>query len=96
MEDVSEDVAREIQRRADRAREDLPSSIEAFVESYAGLDWHLTLRLRVAMEKGMALDDLSLLQIAIRVAFALGLTACVGLGVDEHSIRTPSDFRVNN
>ena len=28
----------------------------------------------------MALDDLSLLQIAIRVAFALGLTACVGLG----------------
>ena len=72
MEDVSEDVAREIQRRADRAREDLPSSIEAFVESYAGRYWHLTLRLGVAMEKGMALDDLSLLQIAIRVAFALG------------------------
>ena len=32
LEDVSEDVAREIQRRADLAREDLPSSIEAFVE----------------------------------------------------------------
>ena len=33
LEDVSEDVAREIQRRADLARGDLPSSIEAFVES---------------------------------------------------------------
>ena len=32
LEDVSEDVAREIQRRAGLAREDLPSSIEAFVE----------------------------------------------------------------
>jgi hypothetical protein len=44
-EDVSEDVAREIQRRADLAHEDLTSSIEAFVESYAGRERQLALRL---------------------------------------------------
>jgi hypothetical protein len=44
-EDVSEDVAREIRRRADLTRQDLSSSVEAFVESYAGPERQLTFRL---------------------------------------------------
>jgi hypothetical protein len=43
--DVSEDIAREIQRRADLAGEDLTSSIEEFVDRYAGRERQLALRL---------------------------------------------------
>jgi hypothetical protein len=43
-EDVSEDVAHELRRRCDIG-EELPSSIEAFVESYLGPTRQLTLRL---------------------------------------------------
>ena len=41
----SEDVAREILRRLDLAGHELPSSIQAFVESHLGADRQLTLRL---------------------------------------------------
>ena len=44
-EDASEDVAREIMRRLDLAGRELPSSIQAFVDSHLGLDRQLTLRL---------------------------------------------------
>jgi hypothetical protein len=44
-EDASEDVAREILRRLDLAGHELPSSIQAFVESHLGSDRQLTLRL---------------------------------------------------
>jgi hypothetical protein len=44
-DDVSRDVASEIQRRADLAFEDLSSSIEAFVERHAGRERQLALRL---------------------------------------------------
>jgi hypothetical protein len=44
-QDVSEDIARELQRRADIAAEDLSSTIEAFVDRYAGRDRQLVLRL---------------------------------------------------
>ena len=44
-EDVSEDVAREIRRRADLACEDLSSSIEDFVGRHAGRERQLALRL---------------------------------------------------
>ena len=44
-DDVSEDVAREIWRRADLAYDDLTSSIEEFVTRYVGLERQLTLRL---------------------------------------------------
>jgi hypothetical protein len=44
-EDASEDVAREILRRLDLAGHELPSSIQAFVESHLGADRQLTLRL---------------------------------------------------
>jgi hypothetical protein len=43
--DVSEDIARELRRRADVAYEDLSSSIEDFVNRYAGRERQLTLRL---------------------------------------------------
>ena len=43
--DVSEDVAREIRRRADLAAEDLSSSIEDFVVRHAGRERQLNLRL---------------------------------------------------
>ncbi|SRR5258706_12046005 len=43
-EDASEDIAREILRRADLAGNELPSSIEAFVDSHLGPDGQLTLR----------------------------------------------------
>jgi hypothetical protein len=43
--DVSEDVAREIQRRADLANEDLTSSIAEFVDRHAGRERQLALRL---------------------------------------------------
>jgi hypothetical protein len=43
--DVSEDIAREIQRRADLASEDLTSSIEDFVDRHAGRERQLALRL---------------------------------------------------
>lgn len=36
--DVSEDVARELQRRADLAFDDLPSSVQEFVDDYLGRD----------------------------------------------------------
>jgi hypothetical protein len=45
VEDASEDIAREILRRADLAGHELPSSIKAFVESHLGADRQLTLRL---------------------------------------------------
>ena len=44
-EDTSEEVAREIMRRLDLARHELPSSIQAFVDSHLGPDRQLTLRL---------------------------------------------------
>jgi len=44
-EDVSQDVAREIQRRVDLAGDDLPFSIEAFIEMHAGPPRQLSLRL---------------------------------------------------
>ena len=44
-EDASEDVAREIMRRLDLAGHELPSSIQAVVESHFGADRQLTLRL---------------------------------------------------
>ena len=43
--DVSGDVAREIQRRADLAAEDVSSTIEAFVQRYAGPNRQMSLRL---------------------------------------------------
>ncbi|MDB5504695.1 MAG: hypothetical protein JWR89_4597 [Tardiphaga sp.] len=43
--DVSEDIAREIRRRADIAYEDVPSTIEDFVTRHAGRDRQLALRL---------------------------------------------------
>ena len=44
-EDASEDVALEIMRRLDLAGQELPSSIQAFVDSHLGPDRQLTLRL---------------------------------------------------
>jgi hypothetical protein len=44
-EDVSQDVALEIQRRLDLAGDELPSSLAAFVDSHVGPDRQLTLRL---------------------------------------------------
>jgi hypothetical protein len=44
-EDVSEDIAREIQRRVDLAGDELPFSIEAFIEMHAGPSRQLSLRL---------------------------------------------------
>jgi hypothetical protein len=43
--DVSEDIAREIQRRADLSSNDLTSSIVDFVDRHAGRERQLTLRL---------------------------------------------------
>jgi hypothetical protein len=44
-DDVSEDVARELQRRADLDHHDLPSSVEDFVERHVGRERQLSLRL---------------------------------------------------
>ena len=44
-EDVSQDIAREIVRRVDLAGDELPSSLEAFVDRHLGPDRQLTLRL---------------------------------------------------
>jgi hypothetical protein len=44
-QDVSDDIAREIRRRADLAYEDLSSSIEDFVVQHAGRERQLALRL---------------------------------------------------
>ena len=44
-EDVSEDVARELRRRADLANEDLSSAVDAFVERHSRRELQLTLRL---------------------------------------------------
>ena len=44
-EDVSRNVALEIQRRVDLAGDDLPFSIEAFIEMHAGPSRQLSLRL---------------------------------------------------
>ena len=44
LEDASEDIALEILRRADLAGHELPSSIQAFVDSHLGPDRQLTLR----------------------------------------------------
>ena len=46
LEDASEDIALEISRRADLAGHELPSSIQAFVDSHLGPDRQLTLRLK--------------------------------------------------
>lgn len=43
--DVSEDVARELRRRCDLQRREVPASIEDFVERHEGPDRQLTLRL---------------------------------------------------
>jgi hypothetical protein len=45
LEDASEDIALEILRRADLVGHELPSSIQAFVDSHLGPDRQLTLRL---------------------------------------------------
>jgi hypothetical protein len=47
-EDVSKDVAREIQIRCDIEGEDIPESIRDFVDSYTGPERQLTLRLASA------------------------------------------------
>jgi hypothetical protein len=44
-DDVSQDVALEIQRRVDLAGDALPSSIEAFIETHTGPSRQLPLRL---------------------------------------------------
>ena len=44
-EDASEDIAREIMRRLGLAGDELPSSLQAFVDSHLGPDRQLTLRL---------------------------------------------------
>ena len=44
-DDVSVDIAREIRRRCDAAYDDIPSTVEAFVEHHAGQDKQLNLRL---------------------------------------------------
>lgn len=44
-EDVSEDIAREIQRRADIAYEDVSSTVEDFVSRHTRRERQLTLRL---------------------------------------------------
>ena len=44
-EDASEDIAREIMRRLGLAGDELPFSLEAFVDSHLGPDRQLTLRL---------------------------------------------------
>jgi hypothetical protein len=44
-EDVSEDIAREIMRRFDLAGDELPVSLEGFVEQHLGPERQLTLRL---------------------------------------------------
>jgi hypothetical protein len=44
-DDVSEDIAREIRRRADLGHEDVSSSIEDFVVRHAGRERQLNLRL---------------------------------------------------
>jgi hypothetical protein len=44
-EDASEDIAREIVRRLDLAGDELPSSLEGFVERHLGPERQLTLRL---------------------------------------------------
>jgi hypothetical protein len=44
-EDVSEDVAHELRRRADLAHEDLASAVEAFVERHSRREVQLSLRL---------------------------------------------------
>lgn len=44
-QDVSEDIAREIQRRHDLLAEDVPSHIQRFVERHAGHERQFTLRL---------------------------------------------------
>jgi hypothetical protein len=44
-EDASEDIAREVMRRFDLAGQEMPSSIEAFIERHIGLDRQLSLRL---------------------------------------------------
>jgi len=43
--DVSEDIAREITRRLGVAGDELPSSLEAFVDRHLGPDRQLTMRL---------------------------------------------------
>jgi hypothetical protein len=43
--DVSGDIARELQRRADLVYEDKSSTLEGFVEMHAGRERQLTLRL---------------------------------------------------
>jgi hypothetical protein len=44
-EDVSEDIARELQRRADLAYQDLSSTVERFVLRHVGRERQLNLRL---------------------------------------------------
>ena len=44
-DDVSADIAREIRRRFNAAYDDLPSTVEAFVERHAGQERQLNLRL---------------------------------------------------
>jgi hypothetical protein len=44
-EDVSEDIAREIQRRSDLAYDDVPSALQTFVDRHAGREKQLALRL---------------------------------------------------
>jgi hypothetical protein len=44
-EDVSEDIAREIQRRSDLTYNDVPSALQAFVDRHAGREKQLALRL---------------------------------------------------
>jgi len=43
--DISEDIAHEIRRRADIAYDDIASTVEDLVASHVGREWQLALRL---------------------------------------------------
>ena len=47
-EDASEDIAREIMRRLDLAGDEMPSSLQGFVEWHLGPERQLTLRLALS------------------------------------------------
>lgn len=47
--DVSEDVARELQRRSDLSFDDLPSSVQEFVDQYLGRDRARQLALKLVV-----------------------------------------------
>jgi hypothetical protein len=55
-EDASEDIAREIMRRLDLAGDELPSSLEGFMDRHLGPEGQLTLRLAWMAARGSSLE----------------------------------------